>query len=127
MAGRDLMSRLADAGEEAISRLAKAPGGEQLASALHAMRERTDELQKRIRGIDELEARVALLEKRLEAVEGPTRAPARRAASASAGRKSGARARGGTAKSSTRSTASRSKSSGNGGSSSGATGGDSPG
>ena len=131
MAGRDLLSKLADAGEEAISKLAKAPGGEQLANALHTMRERTDELQKRIRGLDELEARVAQLEKRLEAVERPKRTPPRRAAAASSGRKTASRPRTGTsksAKSSTRSTASRSsKSSGNGSSSTGSTGGSSPG
>jgi hypothetical protein len=130
MPGRDLLSKLADAGEEAISKLAKAPGGEQMVHAMHAMRERTDELQKRIRGLDELEARVAKLEKRLEAVEGPKRTPARRAAASSSGRKTASRTRRGTAKSaksSTRATARGSKSSGNGGSSTGATGGSSPG
>ena len=129
MAGRDLMSKLADAGEEAISKLAKAPGGEQLANALHTMRERTDELQKRIRGIDELEARVVELEKRLQAVEGPKRTPARGAAAASSGKASRPRrSTSKSTKSSTRSTASRSsKSSGNGGSSTGTTGGNSPG
>jgi outer membrane murein-binding lipoprotein Lpp len=65
---KDLLSRLADAGEEAIHRLAKAPGGENLAKALNASRERIDELQKKVRGLDELEKRVAALEKRIDAL-----------------------------------------------------------
>ena len=37
------------------------------------MRDRVDELQKKVRGIDELERRVAALEQRLEEVSGPKR------------------------------------------------------
>ena len=81
MAGTDLLSRLADAGEEAISRLGKLPGGEQLAGAMHSMRERMDELQKRTIGIEGLEKRIGELEQRIAALEGATRKPARRAAS----------------------------------------------
>jgi polyhydroxyalkanoate synthesis regulator phasin len=67
-AQRDLLSRLADAGEEAIQRLAKAPGGENVVKALNTSRERIDELQKKVRGLDELEKRVAALEKRIDTV-----------------------------------------------------------
>src|SRR5207253_5583407 len=65
---KDLLSRLADAGEEAIQRLAKAPGGENVVKAVNASRDRVDELQKRVRGIEGLEKRVSALEKRLEAL-----------------------------------------------------------
>ena len=70
---KDLLSRLADAGEEAIQRLAKAPGGENVLKALNTTRDRVDELQKKVRGIDALEKRVAALEKKVDAL---SKAPA---------------------------------------------------
>jgi hypothetical protein len=82
MAGKDLLSRLADAGEEAIARLAKAPGGEQIVGAMNAMRERMDELQKRISGLEDTEKRLDELEKRVAALEGAKRSSTRRVASA---------------------------------------------
>jgi hypothetical protein len=75
MAGKDLLSRLADAGEEAIGRLAEAPGAERLTGVANSMRDRIDELQKKVRGIDALEARVADVERRLAAVEGSAGRP----------------------------------------------------
>ena len=89
MAGKDLLSRLADAGEEAIGKFGKAPGGEQVVGAVHSMRERMDELQKRVRGIDDLERRIAELEQRLKAVEGPSRAPAKRKPASRSTKKNG--------------------------------------
>jgi phage shock protein A len=91
MAGKDLLSKLADAGEEAIHRLAKVPGGEQFAHALTSMRERTDELQKRVRGIDELEARIEELERRVEALGGTATRAKRRPASSRTSTKSASR------------------------------------
>jgi hypothetical protein len=87
--GQDLLSKLADRGEEAISRLADAPGGGRLAEAAKAMRDRADELQRRLRGIDALEKRVAKLEKRVNELQGKkppvAKAPApRKRASSSA-------------------------------------------
>ena len=66
MAGqpRDLLSMLADRGEEAISKLADTPGADRLLGVAQSLRERVDELQKRMRGIDQLEARVAALRER---------------------------------------------------------------
>jgi hypothetical protein len=72
-AQKDLLSRLADAGEEAIQRLAKAPGGENVLKAVNASRDRIDELQKRVRGIEGLEKRVAALEKKVDALSKPAR------------------------------------------------------
>jgi hypothetical protein len=66
---RDLLSRLAEAGEEAIKRLGDAPGADRLADVATTLRGRVDELQKKVRGLDELERRVADLEKRLAAME----------------------------------------------------------
>jgi hypothetical protein len=66
---RDLLSRLADAGEEAIKRLGDAPGANRVAEVVTTLRDRVDELQKKVRGLDELERRVDKLEKRLAALE----------------------------------------------------------
>ena len=65
MARRDLLNRLADVGEEAITRLAEAPRRGRTFGAAGSLRERMDELQRKVRGIDELERRVTELERRL--------------------------------------------------------------
>lgn len=77
MARKDLLTRLADAGEEAIGKLGDTPGADRLMGVANTMRDRMDELQKRVRGLDELEQRVAALERRLDAAEGTKRAAAR--------------------------------------------------
>jgi hypothetical protein len=63
---QDLLGRLADLSEEAIQRLADAPGGERLLSAMNATRDRVDELQRRVRGLEELEQRLAALERKVD-------------------------------------------------------------
>jgi len=74
---KDLMTRLADAGEEALQRLADLPGGQRALSAANDLRTRVDDLTKKVRGIDALETRVAKLEKELAALK-KAKAPARR-------------------------------------------------
>ena len=83
---RDLLNRLADAGEDAIQRLAETPGADRLLAVANAMRGRMDDRQKRMRGIDALEGRIAELERQLEELSGgsKSKAPARRSASAAA-------------------------------------------
>lgn len=75
---KDLLGRLADAGEDALGKLGKAPGMDQMLGFANSTRDRLDELTKRVRGIDALERRVARLEKRLDEMSGAKRAPARR-------------------------------------------------
>ena len=70
-ARKDLLTRLTDAGEDAISRLHDAPGADRLLGVANSMRDRVDELQKKVRGIDELERRIAALEQRVEERLGP--------------------------------------------------------
>ena len=65
MARRNLLNRLADAGEDAIAKLADAPRGTRVLGAAGSLRDRVDELQRKVRGIDDLERRVAELERRL--------------------------------------------------------------
>ncbi|HET7572353.1 MAG TPA: hypothetical protein VFJ77_06765 [Gaiellaceae bacterium] len=62
----DLLGRLADLSEDAIQRLAEAPGADKALQALNGLRERVDELQRRVRGIEELEKRLAALEKKVD-------------------------------------------------------------
>jgi len=73
MAGKrrtDLLGRLADMSEEAIQRLSDTPGADKVLGAMNALRDRTDELQKRVRGVETLEQRLAALEpKRRQARE----------------------------------------------------------
>jgi hypothetical protein len=72
---KDFVTRLADAGEEALQRLADLPGGQKALSAVHDLRVRVDDLAKKVRGIDALEARVAKLEKELATLK-KAKAPA---------------------------------------------------
>ena len=71
------MTRLADAGEEALQRLAELPGGQRALTAANDLRTRVDDLAKKVRGIDALEARVVKLEKELATLK-KAKAPARR-------------------------------------------------
>jgi hypothetical protein len=74
MAGqpRDLLTMLADRGEEAIQKLADTPGADRLLGVAQSMRERLDEIQKRVRGIDALEGRIAELERRVDELSAPS-------------------------------------------------------
>ncbi len=70
---KDLLTRLADAGEDAIQKLADVPGGRKVLDALTGMRDRIDELQHRVKRVDELEKRVEALEKKLATKKTTTR------------------------------------------------------
>jgi len=79
---KDLLTRLADAGEEALHRLSEAPGMDRATAFAKSTRKQLDELTKRVQGISELEARIAKLEKQVAALSKdspPTRSPARKA------------------------------------------------
>jgi hypothetical protein len=78
-AEKDFVTRLADAGEEALQRIAELPGGQKALGAYNDLRNRVDDLGKKVRGIDALEARVAKLEKELAALK-KAKTPARRQA-----------------------------------------------
>ena len=74
---KDLVTRLADAGEGALQRLADLPGGKTALNTMNDMRTRMDELSKKVRGIDRLEERVAKLERDVAALK-KAKTPARR-------------------------------------------------
>jgi hypothetical protein len=60
---KDILTKLADAGEGAISRVAGSQTTTRLIETMGGMRVRMDDLQKKLRGLEELEKRVAKLEK----------------------------------------------------------------
>ena len=65
----DVIARLASKGEQAIQRLADLPGGTRALQAYNDLKARVDDLSKKVRGIDELEQRVAKLEKEIAALK----------------------------------------------------------
>lgn len=80
---KDLITRLADAGEEAIQRIGSAPGGDRLVGAVNGLRDRVDEMQKRLRGLDAVEKRLTTVEKRLDKLEGKGKSATSSSSSAS--------------------------------------------
>ena len=64
---RDVIARLAERGEQTIAKLGDLPGGTKALKAVNDLRARVDELGRKVRGIDELEQRVAKLEKEVAA------------------------------------------------------------
>jgi hypothetical protein len=81
---QNLLGKLADAGEEAISKVGDMPGLNRLSAAVTNMRERLDEMQKRMRGLDEIERRLDVVEKRVAELSKPKRATRSSAAKKSA-------------------------------------------
>jgi uncharacterized protein YoxC len=75
---KDLLTRLSDVGEEALSRVAGSTTTSRVMETVGGMRERLDDVQRKVRGLDALEKRVAMLEKRVDELSKPKRAPARR-------------------------------------------------
>ena len=73
---KDFVSRLADAGEEALQRIADLPGGQKALTAYNDLKTRVDDLGKKVRGIDALEERIVRLEKDVAALK-KAKAPAR--------------------------------------------------
>jgi uncharacterized protein YceH (UPF0502 family) len=76
---KDFLQRLADAGDDALQRLSELPGGQKALSAVNDLRTRVDDMTKKVRGIDALEARIAKLEKEVAALK-KAKTPARRQA-----------------------------------------------
>ena len=72
---KDFVSRLADAGEEALQRLSELPGGQKALTAVNDLRSRVDDMAKKVRGIDALDARVAKLEQEVAALKKPKAPP----------------------------------------------------
>ncbi len=65
----DTITRLASRGESTLARFVDLPGGTKALKAFNDLRLRVDDLGRKVRGIDKLEARVAKLEKELAALK----------------------------------------------------------
>jgi hypothetical protein len=70
---KDLLTRLSDAGEEALQRVAGSQATSRVVETIGGMRDRLDEVQKKVRGLDALEERVTKLEKRVDELAKPKR------------------------------------------------------
>lgn len=81
-ANKDILTRLADRGEQVVGRITDLPGAKTIMETTTSLGKRLDEMQKHLRSIDPLEKRVTVLEKRLDKLEGKgstaKRAPAKR-------------------------------------------------
>jgi hypothetical protein len=74
----DVISRLADAGEDAFRRLVDLPR-RTFAGAVDEVEERLNDVATKLRALDPLARRVAALEKRLDSLEKPKKTTVRRA------------------------------------------------
>ncbi len=63
---KDVFARLADVGEEALSRLASSAGMDRVTGAVTGLKDQVDALANKVRGMDALEKRVAALERKVE-------------------------------------------------------------
>jgi hypothetical protein len=79
---KDILARVQDLGTEALHKLADVPGGSRLVEMANETKSRLDEMQKKLRGLDELEKRVAKLEKELAAESKPASTRARKSTTA---------------------------------------------
>jgi hypothetical protein len=85
---QDILSRLADKGEGALSRVAGSQTTARVVESVTGLRERMDDVQKKVRGLDELEKRVAKLEKQLAELHKPKAKPKTTPPASSSARKS---------------------------------------
>jgi hypothetical protein len=63
---QDLLGILAGRGEEVVGKLGELPRAQRLLETANTLRDRADELQRKLRGLDALESRVAVLEKKVD-------------------------------------------------------------
>ena len=77
---KDILSRVTDLTADAFHRLTEIPGGARLVEMANESKGRLDEVQKKLRGLDALEKRVAKLEKQLAGQTKPKTTPKKPAA-----------------------------------------------
>jgi hypothetical protein len=83
----DLFGRLADLSEDAIQRLSDAPGADKIVGAVNTLKDRTDELQKRVRGLEDLEKRLKAVETKVDKLSKGAKATSTKGAAGSAAKK----------------------------------------
>jgi hypothetical protein len=70
---KDVFTRLAEVGEDAIHKVADIAGMSKVTDTLNSLRTRVDDLSRRVRGIDELKVRLEALERRVDELTGTER------------------------------------------------------
>ena len=78
----DVLTRLADAGEEVLSRLASSSGMDRVTGAATNLRDQVDALASRVRGMEKLEKRVEDLERQVERLSKSSGSSSRKTATA---------------------------------------------
>ncbi len=90
------LSQLASIGEEVLGKAAQNPATSKVLNSALQLKDRVDDLTRRVRGLEAMERRIEQLEKRLAKLEGPGRGGAsssakKRSAKKSAGKKATAK------------------------------------
>ena len=70
---KDLLSRLADRGEQVVGRISELPGAKNVLDRTTQLAKRLDDVQKQLRSLGPLEKRVSSIETRLDKLEGKTK------------------------------------------------------
>ena len=78
----DVLARLADAGEEVLSRLASSSGMDRVTGAVTNLKDQVDALANRVRGMEKLEKRVEDLERTVERLSKASSSSSRKTATA---------------------------------------------
>lgn len=81
MSTKNPLDRLASLGEEVLGKATSNPTAHKLLQSATQLKDRVDDLSKRVRGLEAMEKRINQLEKRLAKLEGGTKTPARKAGS----------------------------------------------
>ena len=68
----DVFTRLADAGEEVLTRLASSAGMDRVTGAVTNLKDQVDALASKVRGMEKLEKRVEDLERKVERLSKPS-------------------------------------------------------
>jgi hypothetical protein len=77
---RNPISQLATLGEEVLGKASQNPTAARVIGSAIQLKDRVDDLSKRVRGLEALEQRIAALEQRVDELEQPKRkAPAKKA------------------------------------------------
>jgi polyhydroxyalkanoate synthesis regulator phasin len=78
----DVLTRLADAGEEVLSRLASSSGMDRVTGAVTNLKDQVDALASKVRGMEKLEKRVGDLERKVERLSKSSGSSSRKTATA---------------------------------------------
>ena len=90
MAKKSVISQLTSVVEEALGKLASNPAAHKAVQSVVQLKDRVDDLGKRVRGLEALEKRLNAVERRLAKLEKTDKAPARRSTTrSSTAKKSG--------------------------------------